>query len=72
MALAGGGIKTGRVVGKTSADGTSVEEKPVSVPDLIATVAKAVGIDPKKQNMSNVGRPIRVTDPDAKPIGELL
>lgn len=72
VALAGGGIKTGQAVGKTSADGTSVEERPVGVPDLIATVAKAVGIDPQKQNMSNVGRPIRVADPSAKPIGELL
>lgn len=72
VALAGGGIKTGQAVGKTSADGTSVEERPVGVPDLIATVAKAVGIDPQKQNMSNVGRPIRVADPAAKPIGELL
>ncbi len=72
VALAGGGIKTGVAVGKTSADGTSVEDRPVTVPDLIATVAKAAGIDPKKQNMSNVGRPIRVADPDAKPIEELL
>jgi uncharacterized protein (DUF1501 family) len=72
VALAGGGIKGGQAVGKTSADGTSVEERAVGVPDLIATVAKAVGIDPRKQNMSNVGRPIRVADPAAKPIGELL
>jgi hypothetical protein len=72
VALAGGGIKTGQAVGKTSPDGTAVEERPVSVPDLIATVAKAVGIDPMKQNMSNVGRPIRVADPDAKPMGELV
>jgi len=72
VALAGGGIKTGQAVGKTNADGMAVEDRPVTVPDLIATVAKAVGIDPQKQNMSNVGRPIRVADPDAKPIAELL
>ncbi len=72
IALAGGGLKTGQVIGKTSADGTSVEGKAIGVPDLIATVAKAVGIDPMKQNMSNVGRPIRVADPTAKPIQELL
>jgi uncharacterized protein (DUF1501 family) len=72
VALAGGGLKTGQALGKTTKDGLAVEEKPVSVPDLIATVAKAVGIDPQKQNMSNVGRPIRVADPDAKPIEELL
>ncbi|VTR92391.1 protein containing duf1501 : Uncharacterized protein OS=Pirellula staleyi (strain ATCC 27377 / DSM 6068 / ICPB 4128) GN=Psta_0321 PE=4 SV=1: DUF1501 [Gemmata massiliana] len=72
VALAGGGLKTGQAIGKTTKDGLAVEEQPVSVPDLIATVAKAVGIDPQKQNMSNVGRPIRVADPDAKPIKELL
>lgn len=72
VALAGGGVKTGQVVGKTSEDGMAVEERPVTVPDFIATVAKAVGIDPMKQNLSNVGRPIRVADPVAKPIKELL
>ncbi|AWM39949.1 hypothetical protein GobsT_16560 [Gemmata obscuriglobus] len=72
VALAGGGLKTGQAVGRTSTDGAAVEDKPRGVPDLIATVAKAVGIDPKKQNMSNVGRPIRVADPDAEPIKELL
>jgi uncharacterized protein (DUF1501 family) len=72
VALAGGGLKTGRAVGRTGADGTAVEDRPVTVPDLIATVAKAVGIDPMKQNMSNVGRPIRVADPVARPVEELL
>jgi hypothetical protein len=70
--LAGGGIRGGQAVGKTSADGTSVEEHPVKVPDLIATVCKAVGLDPQKQNVSNVGRPIRLADPSAKPIEGLL
>lgn len=72
VALAGGLVKTGTVIGKTNAGGTEVTERPTSVPDLIATVARAVGVDPKKQNMSNVGRPIRVAAPDAKPIQELL
>jgi hypothetical protein len=72
VALAGGGIRSGQAVGKTSEDGASVLERPVSVPDLIATVATAAGIDPMKQNMSNVGRPIRVAAPSARPITELL
>lgn len=70
--LAGGGLRGGQVIGKTSADGTAVEERPVTVPDLIATVCRSVGIDPTKQNMSNVGRPIRIADPSAKPIAEVL
>src|SRR4029077_8817051 len=36
--LAGGGIKGGQVIGKTSADGMEVSERPVSVPDFLATV----------------------------------
>ncbi len=70
--LCGGKVKGGQVVGKTNASGMSVEDRPVNVPDLLATVVKSLGIDPMKQNMSNVGRPIRIADPEAKPIEEIL
>jgi hypothetical protein len=70
--LCGGGVKGGQAHGKTSNDGLKVDDKPVSVPDLTATIATALGIDPKKQNMSNIGRPIRIADPEAKPIKEIL
>jgi hypothetical protein len=71
-ALAGGGIKGGQVVGRTSAGGEAVEERPVSVPDLLATVCRALGVDPAKENLSNTGRPIHITDAAAKPIHEVL
>jgi hypothetical protein len=70
--LAGGGIKGGQVVGKTSADGMAVEERKVEVPDLLGTVCLALGLDPRKQNNSNVGRPIRLVEPTAKPIKEVV
>ncbi|MBN9118116.1 MAG: DUF1501 domain-containing protein [Planctomycetes bacterium] len=70
--LAGAGIKGGQAVGKTSADGTQVESDPTRTADLVATVMKAIGLDPMKQNMSNVSRPIRLADPAGKPIKELL
>jgi hypothetical protein len=70
--LGGGGIKGGQVIGRTSADGMKVEERPVAVADLVATVCLALGIDPMTQNVSNVGRPIRIADPAAKPIREAL
>jgi len=70
--LAGGGIKGGQVVGKTSADGMAVEERKVEVPDLLGTVCLALGLDPRKQNDSNVGRPIRLVEPTAKPIKEVV
>jgi hypothetical protein len=70
--LAGGGIKGGQIIGKTNAAGDAVEDRPVNVPDFLATVCKALGIDPMTQNMSNVGRPIRIAEPSAKPITEVL
>jgi hypothetical protein len=70
--LAGGGIKGGQAIGKTSADGMEVTERPVSVGDFLATVVSALGMDPRKQNTSNVSRPIRIAEPNAVPIKEVL
>ena len=70
--LAGGGIKGGQAVGKTSRDGTTVEERPVSTIDLLGTVCQALGVDSEKQNLSNVGRPIRIVDKTARPVTEVV
>jgi uncharacterized protein (DUF1501 family) len=70
--LCGGGIQGGQTYGKTDPDGMKVAENPVSVPDILATICNATGIDPEKQNMSNIGRPIRIVDPKAKPIKAVL
>jgi hypothetical protein len=70
--LCGGGIKGGTVHGKTSADGMTIKEAAVTVPDFLATVAKALGVDPTVQNISNIGRPIRIVDAAARPIEEVL
>jgi len=70
--LAGGGIRGGQVVGKTSRDGLAVEDRPVAMPDLLGTVCLALGIDYTKTNPSNVGRPIRIVDQSAKPLTELV
>jgi hypothetical protein len=71
-ALAGGGVKGGQAVGKTGKDGTTVEERPTTVPDFLATVCKAIGLDPATQNVSNTGRPIPVVEDGAKPVSEVL
>jgi hypothetical protein len=70
--LAGGGIKGGQAYGRTSKDGTTVEENAVSVSTFLATICAALGIDPEKQNQSNVGRPIRIVEKGALPIKEVL
>jgi uncharacterized protein (DUF1501 family) len=72
VVLGGGGIKGGQVIGRTGKDGSSVEDRPVSVADLLATVCQALGIDPKKTNRSNIGRPIPIVERGANPIKEAL
>jgi hypothetical protein len=70
--LAGGGVKGGQVYGETGKDGMAVTKNKINVPDFMATVVKGLGLNPEKQNMSNVGRPIRLADAGAKPIKEVL
>jgi hypothetical protein len=49
-----------------------LKANPIGVPDLLATVGTALGLDVRKQNNSNVGRPIRLVEPAAQPIQQLL
>lgn len=71
VALAGGGIRGGQVIGATDREGTSVEDRPVTVPDLFCTFCQALGIDPRKENISPLGRPIQIVDGGA-PVRELF
>ncbi len=70
--LAGGGINGGQAHGKTSADGMSVTDGQMSIGDLLATLCVALGIDPEKQNNSNIGRPISIVDKTANAVKEVL
>jgi len=62
VALAGAGIKGGRVIGSTNDSGTVVASRPVSVPDLFCTFYKALKINPRKENISDLRRPIKIVD----------
>ena len=62
VALAGGGIKGGQVIGASSADGTEVKDHPVTVPDLMASLCHALKVDPTKEVQTPIGRPIKVVD----------
>jgi hypothetical protein len=70
--LCGGGIRGGQVIGRTKDDGMDVDERPVGTADFIATMCLALGIDPRTQNDSNVGRPIRIADPTAQPVHDVV
>ena len=62
VVLAGGGIQGGTVIGKTDSAGIDVTERPVTVPDLFATVCKSLSIDQTIEQLAPAGRPIKVTD----------
>ena len=70
--LAGGGLRTGQAIGKTSADGAAVEDRLVTVPDLFCTICRALGIDPAEKNQSSHAQHIPIADKSGKPIVEVL
>jgi uncharacterized protein (DUF1501 family) len=69
-ALAGGGTKPG-VIGATDDGGEKVVGTSYGVPDLLATCASLMGLDPHEEALSPVGRPIAVTD-GGQPIAPAL
>jgi hypothetical protein len=69
--MAGGGIKGGQVIGETSKDGTSLTNDPVTVPDLFCSICKSLDVDPAKENMSPIGRPMKIVD-GGKPVDRLF
>jgi uncharacterized protein (DUF1501 family) len=60
--LAGAGVRGGVVHGATDEDGAKVAGPATTVPDLLATMASVMGLDPGHTEMTPVGRPIAVTD----------
>ena len=70
-ALAGGGIRGGQVIGASTDDGTAVKSDPVSVADLFSTICKSLKVDPHKENISPLGRPLKIVD-GGKPVEKLF
>ncbi|MGY8770444.1 MAG: DUF1501 domain-containing protein [Pirellulales bacterium] len=68
--LGGGGIAGGQAYGATSEDGMEVTDGKVEVGDLISTLCQAVGVDPEKENISSLARPIKISEGAA--VEELL
>ncbi|MBL49619.1 MAG: sulfatase [Roseibacillus sp.] len=62
MLLAGGGLKGGMVYGKSDEFGWGIEENPVHVNDLHATMLHQFGLDHLKLTYRFQGRDFRLTD----------
>jgi hypothetical protein len=71
VVLAGGGLKMGQAVGRTSAKGELAVTRPLGARDLLATLYHVLGIDPTLQFPNAAGRPMSVLA-DGQPIAELI
>ncbi len=61
-ALAGSGIAGGQVIGSTNSDGSDIKDRPISVADLLCSFCHSLKIDPRKENTSPLGRPLKIVD----------
>ncbi|MCO6458996.1 MAG: DUF1501 domain-containing protein [Pirellulaceae bacterium] len=71
LALAGGGLKMGQVVGESAPKVDVPQTTPITPQDLMATVFHVLGIDPHMQVISPSGRPVYMLT-DGQPIAELI
>lgn len=69
--LAGGGLKTGQVIGSTNARGETAQDRPVTVQQVLATLYHALDIDPASAIPNRDGRPMPLLE-DREPIQELI
>lgn len=72
MWLAGGGIRSGMVLGATDELGFHVVEKPVHVHDLQATLLHQLGFDHERLTYFHAGRQFRLTDVHGQLVPEIL
>jgi uncharacterized protein (DUF1501 family) len=69
--IAGGGLTRGQVLGATTSKGEWPGQRPVTVPEIHATIYQQLGIDPNTILHDELKRPIPIL-PEAKPIQELM
>jgi hypothetical protein len=72
VSFAGGGVKGGRVVGKSDPVGGFPAERPVMPGDLVATIFHSLGLDHETFLPGPAGRPFPLVDLGRAPIRELF
>ena len=72
VALAGGGIQPGRIIGSTDATGESPVDDPVTPADLVSTIYTLMGVDPATELQTSTGRPIRVSPESAEVVQQII
>ena len=70
--MAGGGIRAGQVIGETNRLGEHAIERPVKFGEVLATLYKNIGLDPKNVREFDLrGRPQYLVDEGIAPLREL-
>lgn len=69
--LAGGGLKSGVVLGSSAKAGDVPDERPVHFNEVLATIYHQLGVSPNETYLDEGGRPLPVL-PSGKPIRELI
>ncbi|MCC6421097.1 MAG: DUF1501 domain-containing protein [Gemmataceae bacterium] len=69
--IAGGGMRMGQAVGSSSARGETPRDRRCTVPQVLSTIYRAMGIDPAQTFPNNSGRPMYILE-DRAPLTELL
>jgi hypothetical protein len=71
--LAGGGMRTGQVIGATDRIGGTAVRRPVKFQEVFATLYRNIGLDPAQTRMfDHNGRPQYLVDQDINPIQEVV
>jgi hypothetical protein len=66
--LAGGGMKTGQVIGSTDRDGANAKDRPVGFGDIFATLYQNMGLNPETTTINDpTGRPQHLAEGKALP-----
>ena len=71
IVMAGGGTRPGIVIGATDKTGAAVTDRPITPPDMAATILHALGIDPATSLHTPLGRPVELAS-GGKPVTELF
>jgi len=71
LAMAGGGLQMGQVVGESAEKIDVPKTKPIGPQDLMATVFQVLGIDRRIQFVNQAGRPTYMVE-NGRPIEELV
>jgi len=70
--LAGGGLRTGQVIGSTDKNGGEAKDRPVQFPEVFATLYHALGLNANRTTLTDLtSRPQYLVD-EFEPMKELV